>query len=1236
MKRYSVWPLLALSALFLLLSPVYAQKITGTISGIITDPSGAVVPDATVTITNTETGLIRTATSSSSGEYSAPDLPPGIYKVVITHANFKESVTDKVELHVSSMALVNAQLQMGALNEQVVVEANTIQVQTDNASLGEVISGEQVRDLPLNSRNFVELTQLAPGVSPANSFNMVGKGLAGGVDFAVNGNSIKDNLFLLDGVNNNDIGSNRTILIYPSLESIAEFKMVRNSYGPEYGQAGGAVVNIVTKSGTNQWHGSAIYAGRNDKLNSYDFFSAQNAAADRAANIFNPVTNSIYANPNQDKAVLRHNDWGYSIGGPVKKDKLFVFWNQEWNHEIRGVSRQGCVPNAAERSGDFSGGVTCGDFVNFRTDGTIASSASTAPIGLPDAITTAPGSNIIANPANGMLDYMGNFPLPNQSNCALTPIGFLDSHGNTAAAPGSLSCNNWKANLSSGVFWREENGRGDYYLTKSNVMMFKYTQDSWSNPAPVLGYWGDDAFPQLESNWSQPSKSVVGKLTSTIGNHLINDAAFSYSNNRILITPGGTNAGLAQTLTTDFPTLFPESLKSHKFGEPQINLGLNGGTPGMIAPWDNGENLYNGRDDLSWIHGAHTVKAGVLLGFNSKFEYNGGGSSERLSANAADSNLVFDPAATNFCPSNALCRTGIPLANAMIPGNVFGNLSEASTDVLNDVRWRDYEFYIGDSWKINRKLTVDYGVRYSVLTTPYQINGLMTNFQPGLYDPNKPASDACNGLWTVPGKNPCTDANNIFGTTFSAGVAGPNKYLRDQNFHQFAPRIGIAYDLFGNGKTAIRAGFGQFYQRDRTAIYTLTSNAPFSLNASGYVRTLDGPSLTASQFATAQTSPDGGFDPSNKTPYTLQWNVALEHSFAKETNLEIAYVGNRSVHQLTTSDINEVPTSLWTDAAFSNATLDPNAPAACSAVGASAPNCFRPFNNFGFLPWWGHYGDAHYNSLQALFKAKVNRALVNLAYTYSHSIGDVPQDESNGTPNFQTLTTQTNPSLDKGNTEINRPHILTANVVVPLPEFNGRGAAMRGVAGGWQIATILTAESGPSTTIFTSGLSDLNGGSLNALYGTGNAGPAWAPGSNRRPDITGIGCDSGAHANYVYNAAAFTVVGHTIGNIGNEPTGYCHGPGFVRDDFSLNKAWKVGERVSLQFRLDAFNFFNHANFTAGTQGGAGNPIGQVSCGTTACSPANDVITAQQAGSDLHATSVIGGAREIQYGLKIVF
>src|SRR5215467_6547846 len=541
MKRWSSFAFLLVLTMTLLISPLLAQKITGTISGVVTDPTGAVVPQATVTITNIDTALTRTVVSNEMGEYTAPDLPNGTYRILAKLANFKESVVSNVELHVASTAVVNIQLQMGNTSEQVTVEANAIQVQTDSAQLGEVVESGQVRDLPLNGRNFVALTQLQPGVSSARTFDAVGKGLRGGVDFGVNGNSMANNLFLVDGANNNDVGSNRTILVYPSIESIQEFKMLRNAYGPEYGQASGAVINIVTKGGTNEWHGSGFYFGRNDAINAYDWFAARQASQDRAANVFHPSTGSIYSNPNEDKPILRRNDFGYSIGGPIKKDKLFFFWSQEWNREVRGVARSGCVPNEAERGGDFSD-VTCGDTIT-----------NPFPAALQGANqwSIAPTSML-----QGLTDQMGQYPLPN-FDCPTTPAG------QATPTAGASGCNNWQAFPSTHLNYRQENARADYNLTKSHMLTFRYTQDTWDNPAPVAGYWGDDSFPQLESNWSQPSKSMIGKVTSTIGANLINTAEFSYSNNRIIITPGGTSAALAATLNADFPTLFPADMKSH-------------------------------------------------------------------------------------------------------------------------------------------------------------------------------------------------------------------------------------------------------------------------------------------------------------------------------------------------------------------------------------------------------------------------------------------------------------------------------------------------------------------------------------------------------------------------------------------------------------------------------------------------------------------------------------------------
>ena len=312
MRRLTYWA----GFLCLLVSiPLAAQKYTGVIRGLVTDPTGAVVAGAQVTVTNTGTAEVHTAVTNDQGDYVFPELQPGTYDVRVNHPNFKEQVNRGVQLFVSSTAVVNAALQIGSTTEQVTVEANPVQVETSTGAVGNVVEGHEVRELPLNGRSFVQLTQLMPGVSPQANFDSKNKGLLAGVDFSVNGNNTTGNIFMVDGVNNNDIGSNRTILVYPSIDAIQEFKILRNSYGPEYGQAMGAVINLITRSGTNGFHGSAFYSGRNDALNATDYFNSLEGIK---------------------KDVLRRNDWGYTFGGPIVKNKLFFFWSQEWNHELRG------------------------------------------------------------------------------------------------------------------------------------------------------------------------------------------------------------------------------------------------------------------------------------------------------------------------------------------------------------------------------------------------------------------------------------------------------------------------------------------------------------------------------------------------------------------------------------------------------------------------------------------------------------------------------------------------------------------------------------------------------------------------------------------------------------------------------------------------------------------------------------------------------------------------------------
>jgi carboxypeptidase family protein len=1165
--------LLLMVALLIAVSPAFAQKFTGTIQGRVTDPTGAVLPNAQITIKNLATGATRTATTNSDGDYTVPELEIGTYEVRATSANFKEAITKNVELHVSTTTTVNMQMQVGAATEVVSVEANAIQVQTSSAALGEIVDGTQVRELPLNGRSFSQLTQLQPGVSAGNNFDTKNKGLLAGVDFSVNGNPTTNNLFLVDGANNNDVGSNRTILIYPSVDAISEFKMLRNSYGPEYGQASGAVVQIATRSGSNAFHGSVLYFGRNDLLNAHEYFAARAEA-------------SALANgkklPNEGKDKLRRNDYGYTIGGPILKDKLFFFWSQEWNKELRGQTRTACVPTAAERSGDFSQGVSCG---------------ATPPV---DPTT---GARIlkIANPSPAGLLIAQMLPLPNL----------------TTAVNGK----NWVQSVGSKIDWRQENFRADYNLTKSQQIMFRYTQDHWDNPAPNLqGFWGDDPFPVIEGSWVQPSKQIVGKLTSLLGSSMVNDAAFAYSNNRINIGVGGTNPQLETQLTAAIPPVFAESLKNKHIGQPTIWGGLGPYGDGKdlwgIAPWNNDHDIYTFRDDLSKIRGSHAFKVGAFFGWDGKNEDTGFDGAER--------------------PQWAGVNTGDTknaLANILNPGSTFG-MSESSTNTRAQLRWRDYEAYFGDTWKARSNLSVEYGVRYSILAPPFAANNKLARFDPKLYVPTRPASDACNGLIFVPGTNPCVASNQAFGTSFSSGTPGQSKSLMDTNYHAFAPRLGVSWDPRGNGSTAVRLGIGQFYQRERVSTqFVEVTNAPFQLNASSVNRPLD----KNAAIGTPTTSPSGGRDPRALLPNSWQWNVSVEQGLAKDTALELGYVGNRSVHLSSSYDINQIPVQNRLVGAFCGSLVS------CSSL--------RPFSNFAALTYWSHDGSSIYHSFQALFRTRYKRSQLQAAYTWSHSIADYDLTDSNGGGvNASSFTDNSNHRLDRGNSTINRPQIFVANAIFNLPTLNDFNPVMKGVAGGWELGIISTLESGNSITVFTNGVTDLNpspdvilpdgskkGRALNSLSGTG------LNGNNRPNVVAGASCTTGAHDNQVFSPTAFTLSGFQIGSLGNAPRGYCHGPQYVNTDFAVYKNWSVAEKLRIQFRLEAFNFFNTPNFRGDQINTDFMSGGKVACGNAPCSPGgtnflakNSVITNFTPNSSFGQATGTKGGREIQYGLKFIF
>jgi hypothetical protein len=1198
-----------------------AQQYSGTITGTVTDAQGAAVSGATVTATNTGTNAGYTATTSEQGVYSFAQLPVGTYDLQVKAPSFKESITKGVEVHTSTPTNLNPKLEAGAVTETMVVEASAVAVQTSSAAVGEVIEGTQVRELPLNGENFMGLVVLSPGVSQANSFNSRDKGLLGGSDFSVNGNPYTNNLFLVDGVNNNDVGSNRTILVYPSTDSIAEFKMVRNSYGPEYGQASGAIISITTKGGENQFHGGFFYAGRNDALAAGNWFDQPG-----------------------HKSELRRNDWGYHVGGPVVKNKLFFFWDQEWDREVRGSPQSACVPTANEQAGDFSQDFTgasaandaiakdqCGGTQPATWVGGVGGVGGVYTSSIPAAQQKAGNPFALANvdPAGTLLAQF--YPLPN--------IPFANGV-------------NWADSERVAPSWSEFSGRADYDITQKHRATFRWTQDSWKVPGPAPGqFWGDSIFPTVSSDWSQPSKSVVAKLTSQIGSSMVNDVEFGYGHNAIITTLSPSSAALVNATTAAIPNAWPASLKQSgayiNGGAAWGGLQPYGGGPSgaqtmwTIAPYGNHEDLYALQDNISKVRGNHLFKAGAYWSTNAKIEYNNGGN-DRPGIGGGNINTT-----------SGGVNTGNQLVNILLPGEVF-NTSENSVNGLAQVGWHDFEWYLGDTWKVSHNVTLSYGFRWSFYREPFGIDNHWSSFSLADWSASQAASnpsDACNGVIIVPGTHPCADQVALLAglstpvnLTLSNGTPGPNRALVNNNNHAIAPRIGIAWDVRGDGKTAVRLGIGQFYQRELVGIdESLAHNAPFVINASD-VRTLD----VASPLANPAVSPSAAKDPRAILPNSWQWNFSVEQQLARNTSLQVGYVGNSGIHLTSMEDLNRVPQADWANSAF----LGGNQ---VNGLNNNPTNIdsYRPASNFGMIGEFARGGHSSYHSLQALFRSRVgSRSTFQASYTWSHSIGDVDLDNSSGSVNQEAFIDPANTRLNKGNTNVNRPNIFVANEVFDLPKFSKSNVFVQNALGGWSINSIINIQSGASFSVYSnisqgidqnatvnpmqipgagpcSAANLSNCYQLNSLTGTGF-------GNQQRPDATGVSCNSGQKGNQILNQGAFTLVGYQIGTVGTTGRGTCSGADGRTVDAQLAKNWKFHERYGLKLSFDFFNLFNHPNFNSGNLEGVGYVPNKVACGTSACSPVNNVVTSQTAVTGFGTAGSAHPGRELQYTLRFTF
>jgi hypothetical protein len=796
----------------------------------------------------------------------------------------------------------------------------------------------------------------------------------------------------------------------------------------------------------------------------------------------------------------------------------------------------------------------------------------------------------------------------------------------------------------------------------------------------------------------------MAKLSSTISNSMVNDVEFGFGNNAIITTLAGTDDKIVGELDSSYPAMFPASLKQPgEFFGQWGGLSPYGSYQGEasfwnIAPYKNHEDLYTLQDNLSKVKGNHLLKAGAFYSNNIKVEDGGNGADRPGLPGTVLCDQTTGANPVNIIPTSgqtdpACVNTNNPLANLLVPGGNsaasnlpnqwWKNITEGSKDVTAQVKWHDFEWYLGDSWKVRRNVTLDYGFRWSFYREPYSADNQWANWNSAdwtvaaaLTNPG----DSCNGLIVAKGTNPCAAANTLMssigvqigpyaGGVLSSGTQGPSPALISQNNHDIAPRVGISWDIFGNGKTAMRLGGGQFYQRELVGLDEgLEKGTPFSLSATTN-RTID----QAASSGGASLSPNYAKDTRGVTPNSWQWNITLEQELAKNTTLEVGYVGNTGLHLTSMLAFNPMPQSEWLAAA-----LDGGGTGTGAGLGATGCNAgdARPACNFGGINGFARFGHATYHSLQALFRSQVGASTFQASYTWSHSIGDVEEDNSSGTANQEASTVNSDSALDKGNTNINRPQIFVANEVYYLPKLANQNMIVRGVLGGWQLNSILNVAHASSLTVFSNGSygntvvtgscapgATCNGNTntgttavpitnsitVSQLIGTGYNG-------NNRPLTTGQGCNAGQKSNQILNSGAFTLVGYQLGTAmaGMEHRGYCYGAPTTDLDGQVAKNWEIREKYRIKFSMDFFDLFNHPNFNSGGLEGTGWTPGNIQCGpsitvagfptTAQCSTSNATISSSAAvapgnGSGFGSVSSFQNGkafREVQYGLRFSF
>jgi hypothetical protein len=1202
---------------------------TGAIKGTVTDSSGAVVPNATVNATNTGTGLTRTVTTEADGSYSITVLPLGTYSLKFQAAGFKPEEVPGVTVNVSETAVFNPALEVGGQTQEVTVEATAEAVQTTNATMGTVVSSTTATAIPLTTRNFTNLLGLSAGAN-TSVFNatQLGKGTT---DIAVNGASLGQNGTSMDGVSISntttsgllsDTGKAPSIgLVNP--DAIQEFKIQTSLFDAGYGRNVGANTNVVTKSGTNDFHGDAFEFFRNTVLDANEFFRKENTQ----------VLNGVQQNSRQ---VLDQNQFGGVFGGAIKKDKLFFFGSFQELAQKNGLAAQGAsVPfllpifPGGDRSNTAALEASLGQYF--------------APGGVDGGTSKAGGVQVAANGSNispiaiALLQQKnadGTYYIP--SGSSVTSVGGQTVGTKTVlTVPARFTEHQYLAN-------------GDYVINSKNTFSLRYF---YANDPEQISYLcgingGTNYGICYNDNTGVSSISnhyAVLKLTSILSNNLVNEARVSMQRD---------TAATHATNTYTNEGFGINSISPYERDLDQITVtGLfTSGTAGGLPQY---QSVTNGElaDDISWTHGKQTLRFGGEIerdywNWNPAFLAVGaltfprfqdfllglpGCSPAQLTAGCSTAN----PMGTTGTAVPNLSSTGAYQATAP-PGGLNHHLRNSYGDA-----------YVQDDIKLTSALTVNLGVRWEYDALFHDKYGLSTNIWPSLITtvpiPGSSASTGTLAGFTVPSNFPFSLYPPPVGGVFQLNRQGYTQ--GDTPVTNFAPRVSFAWSPLANKRLVVRSGFGIFYDRAAATIYVggINQAAPYATPVFQQV------AQYYSSFATPYQPPPSPWAPRwvnfttgtssllsdtsilpnyYKTPQVYQWNMTVQYEFVHDWTLELGYVGSRGIHQegipgFTGQQGNEaqlVGNPLGTN------TLSAPAIAAGLVTTNTVANAFErvPYLGFGAagILEFATDTDTKYNSLQSTLRKQFSHGFqMQAAYTWSKGSA--------------TEWLYNDPNVSKyGPNPAYRPQRLAVSYVWNLPGVSKEGVIGR-VVNGWAVSGVTVAQDGFPLTPY-----DDRGGSIFGLGGGSpvESTPTFAAGMGPANIPTSGGVEQrlgGANGGPGYfNKAAFAAPPANIGAIsgvgggtgwGNAGLGLLLGPGQFNWDVSLSKTTKVGgirEGATLQFRAEFFNAFNHAQFNA-------PGIGTNSLSTGAGVDVNNATFGQ-----ITSTSV--NPRLIQFGLKYIF